>query len=198
MPDTALLPGAYTLVLVPPPGPGIAPTGFPAPPLPSNASQAFLDSMAVRIAVFCEEQKCSLDAELDEDDPRSWSWTVYNAESQPASTVRLVPPPHPAHPNGYHNPDERPYVKLTRFATMAHERGKGLGKVLLQTALDWASTHQQDIGEGWEGLVLLHAQTSVEAMYAKIGFATDQNLGKWDEEGIEHVGMWKRVVVQSL
>jgi predicted GNAT family N-acyltransferase len=197
MPASASLPGGYTSAIVPPPGPSIAPDGFPAPPLPPNASQAFLDTMAVRIAVFCDEQKCSLEAELDEDDPRSWSWIVYNTESQPVSTVRLVPPPHSAHPNGYHNPDEKPYVKLTRLATLAQERGNGLGRVLLQMALAWASTNQQEIGKGWEGLVLLHAQTSVEAMYAKMGFVTDAKLGKWDEEDIEHIGMWKSITVHS-
>jgi predicted GNAT family N-acyltransferase len=195
MAASALLPEGYVSVMVAPPGPSIAPDGFPAQPLPTDAPQAFLDTMAIRIAVFCDEQKCSLEAELDEDDPRSWSWIVYNAESQPVSIVRLVPPPHPSHSNDYHDPKEKSYVKLTRLATLAQERGKGLGKILLQTALDWASTHQQEIGKGWEGLVLLHAQTSVEAMYAKMGFVTDAKLGKWNEEGIEHVGMWKRVPV---
>lgn len=197
MPASVSLPEGYTSVIVPPPGPSIAPDGFPTPPLPPSAPEPFLDTMAVRIAVFCDEQKCSLENELDEDDPRSWSWNVYNARSQPVSTVRLVPPPHPSHPNGYHNPDEKPYLKVTRLATVVQERGNGLGRVLLQMALDWASMHARDIGQGWDGLVLLHAQTSVEAMYAKMGFVTDTKLGKWDEEGIEHVGMWKRITVQS-
>lgn len=190
------LPEGYTLVQVSPPGPSIAPEGFPADPLPANASQAFLDTMAIRIAVFCEEQKCSIENELDPDDPRSWSWNVYSATAQPVSTVRLVPPPHSAHPNGFHNKDEKPYIKLTRFATLTQERGRGLGKVLLQTALDWASIHAQDISKDWDGLVLVHAQADVEAMYTKMGFVTDNSLGKWDEEGIEHVGMWRSIAVR--
>jgi predicted GNAT family N-acyltransferase len=181
--------------MVTPPGPSIAPNGFPADALPSGAPQPFLDTMAVRIAVFCDEQKCTVENELDEDDYRSWSWNIYNASSRPVATVRLVPPPHPTHPNGYHDPDEEPYIKLTRFATIAQERGKGLGKVLLQMTLDWASTHGQGIIQGWNGMVLLHAQTSVEKMYTKMGFATDDKLGRWHEEGIEHVGMWKRIPV---
>ena len=197
MPGSASLPEGYTSVIVPPPGPSIAPNGFPTQPLPPNASQAFLDTMAVRIAVFCDEQKCSPEAELDEDDPRSWSWNVYNPQSQPVSTIRLVPPPHPSHPNGYQDPDEEPYVKLTRVATLAQERGKGLSKNLLRTALSWASSHGAEIRNGWEGLVLIHAQTSVEAMYAKMGFVTDIRLGTWDEEGIEHVGMWKSISMES-
>jgi predicted GNAT family N-acyltransferase len=181
--------------MVTPPGPSIAPNGFPVDALPSGAPQPFLDTMAVRMAVFCDEQRCSVENELDEDDHRSWSWNIYNASSLPVATVRLVPPPHPTHPNGYHDPNEEPYIKLTRFATIAQERGKGLGKILLQMALDWASTHAQGIFTGWNGMVLLHAQTSVEKMYAKMGFVTDDKLGRWNEEGIEHVGMWKRIPV---
>lgn len=88
-------------------------------------------------------------------------------------------------------------MKLTRVATLAQERGKGLSKNLLRTALSWASSHGAEIRNGWEGLVLIHAQTSVEAMYAKMGFVTDIRLGTWDEEGIEHVGMWKSISMES-
>ena len=191
------LPDGYSLVMVLPPGPEIAPKGFPADPFPPTAPQPFLDTMAVRIEVFCDEQKCSVDNELDEDDSRSWSWNVYNASSQPVATVRLVPPPHAAHPNGYIDHDEEQYLKLTRFATLAQERGKGLGKTLIRIALNWASKHTKDIGEGWKGMVLVHAQTSVETMYARMGFVTDEKLGRFEEEGIEHVGMWKRIEMKS-
>jgi predicted GNAT family N-acyltransferase len=45
----------------------------------------------------------------------------------------------------------------------------------------------------WKGLVLVHAQVQGEKMYERFGFVTDEKMGKWDEEGIEHVGMWKRI-----
>ena len=189
------LPDGYTAIMVQPPGLAIAPHGFPAPTLPPGASQPFLDSMAVRIAVFCEEQHCSEINELDEDDLRSFSWNIYNSAHRPVATVRLVPPPHATHPNGYINAAEEPYVKLTRFATLAQERGKGLGKALLSLALDWAGAHSREMGQEWHGMVLLHAQVSVEKMYAKMGFVTDANLGRWTEENIEHLGMWKRIAV---
>lgn len=47
----------------------------------------------------------------------------------------------------------------------------------------------------WRGLVLVHAQVDVEGMYRGLGFVTDEGLGRWDEEGIEHVGMFRRVEV---
>lgn len=90
-------------------------------------------------------------------------------------------------------------------------RGLGLGRRLVDTALEWASAHAGEINaamrdvagregnhlkEGlgsWKGLVLVHAQVDVERMYQGQGFQTDESLGRWDEEGIEHVGMFKRI-----
>lgn len=89
-------------------------------------------------------------------------------------------------------------------------RGLGLGRRLVETALGWAAMHAADIDEAaaqiaareqppvtpipWRGLVLVHAQVDVERMYAGLGFETDQSLGRWDEEGIEHVGMFRREI----
>jgi predicted GNAT family N-acyltransferase len=153
--------------------------------------------MEVRIKVFCDEQKCALEPELDEDDPRSWHWVAYETgrpgQDEPLSVIRIVPPPHGPHPNGFDDPAEEPYVKLGRVATMAHARGKGLCRLLTEEAFRWLATHKEDIGAGWNGLVLTHAQVAVEKMYAKLGFVTDERLGRWDEVGIEHLGMWKRI-----
>ena len=45
----------------------------------------------------------------------------------------------------------------------------------------------------FKGLVLVHSQKGVQKVWRKYGFETDESMGTWDEEGIEHVGMWKRV-----
>ena len=122
----------------------------------------------------------------------------------PIGVIRLVPPPHPTHkdePEGSSQEidHDEPYVKLTRVALLAAYRGKGLGRVLIETALNWAVEHRQkivkllDTGKQWTGLSMIHAQVDVEAMYARVGFVTDKSMGRWMEEGIEHVGMWKRV-----
>lgn len=182
------------------PGNVVAPNGFPADPRPRDAPQVFLDAMDIRIKVFCDEQKCGIDPELDEDDPKSWSWVIYqqspaNGTWSAASTLRVVPPPHPPHPNGFIDPNEQPYIKITRVATLVEARGKGLNKLLLNQAFDFLSKNPQSMGPDWEGLILIHAQVAVEGMYAKFGFITDNNLGRWDEEGIEHLGMWKQLDV---
>jgi predicted GNAT family N-acyltransferase len=188
----------YTVTLQPPPPTALlVPNGFPTPPLPPNAPKHFLDAMRVRLAVFCDEQNCSVDAELDEDDPRSWQWIVYHGD-EPVACIRLCPPPHAPHPNGYVDPDEEPYLKLQRFATLPSHRGKGLGRMLVDTSMQWAAEHAKEIGGSeWKGMVLVHAQVSVEKVWAKMGFVTDEKLGRWDEEGIEHLGMWRRVELSN-
>lgn len=53
-----------------------------------------------------------------------------------------------------------------------------------------------DVGRTWNGLVLVHSQKAVEKVYVRQGFVTDESMGTWNEEGIDHVGMWKRIDLQ--
>jgi predicted GNAT family N-acyltransferase len=188
---------SYKIVMQQPPGSVVAPNGFPADPRPQGAPQTFLDAMDVRIKVFCDEQNCALEPELDEDDPRSWHWVAYQTndagQDEPVSVIRIVPPPHGPHPNGFRDPNEEIYVKLGRVATLASHRGRGLSRLLTEEAFQWLAAHRHEIAVDYKGLVLCHAQVAVEKMYAKLGFVTDEALGHWDEEGIDHIGMWKRV-----
>ena len=88
--------------------------------------QGFIDAMTVRHEVFVDEQGVPANNELDEDDARSFHGTAYasvpakqsspepgpqdekldnkrrkSASTKlPIGTIRLVPPPHHAHPNG--------------------------------------------------------------------------------------------------
>ncbi|KAK5128898.1 hypothetical protein LTR85_000231 [Meristemomyces frigidus] len=109
------------------------------------------------------------------------------------------------------------YVKLGRMAVIPEFRGAGISKLLLETALAFAREHPYEImphydptkvealrqesdrgaSMDWKGLVLLHAQAGVQKVYKKYGFDTDESMGVWVEEGIEHVGMWKRVDIES-
>ena len=190
---------------------------------PNTNPTVFEDGMIIRKRVFIDEQKCSADAEIDSDDTRSWHWVLYDASNgtpKPVGVIRLVPPPQTPHSNvvagSELGPDRdnydwthEPCIKLTRVAIMPEYRGLGLGRRLVETALEWAAVHGVEIDEAvqiaargeevtpgrWQGLVLVHAQVDVERMYASLGFQTDESLGRWDEEGIEHVGMFRRVVV---
>lgn len=134
-------------------------------------------------------------------------------QDPPAATIRLVPAQ--AHPDA---DDEKavdgpnyagsrlwdhkePYVKIGRLATMEGCRGRGYGKVLVNAALEYAGRNggemvkDKELGE-WKGLVLAHAQKSVEGWYKGLGFELDEGMGRWWEEGIEHVAMWERVRVE--
>ncbi|RMZ75210.1 hypothetical protein DV738_g5587, partial [Chaetothyriales sp. CBS 135597] len=194
----------WTTTLIPPPGiDALAPNGFPTPPFPPAAAQppppaAFIDAMIVRVRVFVDEQKCSAEAELDEDDPRSWHWVLKKDKKKiPVSVIRIVPPPHGPHPNGHADAEEKPYVKLGRVATMKEWRRQGLSRRLVEEAFGWLCKNRHDIGPGWEGDVLCHAQVDVEKMYERLGFRTDERLGRWVEEGIEHLAMWRRIEIED-
>ena len=195
----------YSIEMLPPTDVNaLAPNGFPTPPFPATAPRVFIDAMTVRVRVFCTEQHCAIEPELDEDDPRSWHWVLYaHKEGQnqhnsiPVSVIRIVPPPHGPHPNGYHDPHEEAYCKLGRVATMREWRGKGLSRQVIEAAFEWLGKNRHAVGNEWKGNVLAHAQVVVEKMYERMGFKTDEKLGRWDEEGIEHLGMWRRVDIES-
>lgn len=125
-----------------------------------------------------------------------------------------------AEPKGCLRRGEEPYVKLGRLAVLKPYRKLGLSALLLNAALRYAAEHAEEVlpplsptemeqkrlqwekegKEGevldrWEGLVLVHAQTGVERLWKSWGFVKDTTMGTWVEEGIEHVGMWRRVDV---
>lgn len=141
----------------------------------------------------------------------------------PVGVIRLVPPPQPSHELLTHSGDaatkdipfydwtSEPCIKLTQVAVVPECRDLGLGRRLVETAFEWASRHAGEIDEAavqlaershwagapvrWQGLVLVHAQAEVEGMYKRLGFEADVSLGRWNEEGIEHVGMFRRIEV---
>ena len=102
-----------------------------------------------------------------------------------------------------------PYIKIGRVATLPSHRGMGLGKLLIESAVEWAGRHREILRhstesfvEGnmesssenqWNGLILVHAQTAVKGFWEKMGFLEDVGMGVWFEEGCEHIGMWRRV-----
>lgn len=105
-----------------------------------------------------------------------------------------------------------PYVKLGRLAVVKQYRGNGLAALLVQTVLSWLSSNPsffdpsitevglEQIGAStetdipkWGGLVCVHAQQEVIKAWEKWGFVVDREMGEWWEEGIPHVGMFKRI-----
>ncbi|TKA71065.1 hypothetical protein B0A55_07232 [Friedmanniomyces simplex] len=109
------------------------------------------------------------------------------------------------------------YIKLGRLAVIPEFRKAGISRLLVDTALAYARNHPYEVMPGWDpaklesmklesdrgvnidwnGLVLVHAQVGVQKVWRKYGFETDKSMGSWEEEGIEHVGMWRKLDVSA-
>jgi len=163
----------------------------PSTEQPDHIPKTFLDAISVREAVFVKEQGVPIEHEFDSDDPRACHWVIYasvnettdpeildddgnilqrkrsRTTSQPIGTIRLVPFPHPPHPQPggryaadaletntepeptnsppfivdrattYHDGVE-PYIKLGRIAVLKEFRGAGISKLLANAAISWA------------------------------------------------------------
>jgi GNAT superfamily N-acetyltransferase len=133
-------------------------------------------------------------------------------------------PPETVVVNGGKKYPEEPYIKLGRLAILDSYRSLGLSKLLINHALDYAAKnpesirpppsptsleHANQMGKAaeaaavWQGLTMVHAQVSVERLWAKHGFTEElrnedgqvevPKEDHWVEEGIWHLGMWRRL-----
>ena len=126
----------------------------------------------------------------------------------PAGEDSAVPPEEEERATSLHDGKE-PYVKLGRIAVVQSARGTGLGLVLVQTTLDWIQANPTFFDEHdsqaaaatattkFNGLVCLHAQAYAMGFYKKLGFEVDEQMGTWWEEGMQHVGMFRRLDIHS-
>ncbi|KAK4225801.1 acyl-CoA N-acyltransferase [Podospora fimiseda] len=240
---------------------------------PPSIPKTFLDAMSVRESVYVTEQKIPLENEFDSDDPRSCHWVIYASVNKtdspavlspsgtilrprrsthlslPIGTIRLVPFPHPPHPQSggiyidgqLTNPSSsnppspsaqtpslnfkdrpttfhdglEPYIKLGRLAVLPEFRRMGIASQLIRASINWMQEnhtifnprpsalgfealgmdHNQGILPKWRGLICVHAQETAVSTWEKFGFEVDKEMGTWFEEGIPHVGMWRRVKV---
>jgi predicted GNAT family N-acyltransferase len=129
----------------------------------------FTDAMKVRNAVFVVEQGVPAENELDHEESRCWHWVVYQGTT-PVGAVRLVAPPH-LDADGPDKELEGNFLKLGRLAVDKSVRGKGIGKILVDTVIAFATKNPDLVGprdmegnriEGhWDGRMLAHAQTKV-------------------------------------
>lgn len=165
----------------------------------------FRDALIVRVTVFGIEQNCDETLEIDHADEGSWHWVVYEGDENeatpvPVATIRFIPPracqpilegPQMAGSKTWDQSE--PFAEIGRLATIKQYRGKGYARNLVLGALKFAGEHRGEVGSEWKGLVFIHAQVGVMEWYAGLGFRVDEGVGRWFEEGIEHVGMWLRV-----
>ena len=133
------------------------------------------DLLRLRAEVFVVEQQCPY---LDPDgrDPEATHLMVRPAGPGASG------PGHPLLACARWYP-EGESVHLGRVATAPEARGRGLGRRLVQEALDRIAAEHPGRP------VVIHAQAHLRAFYEGFGFRVTGE--PFDEDGIEHVGMVK-------
>ncbi len=130
---------------------------------PAELEQA----LAIRCAVFVAEQGVALALEIDGRDETARHLLALR-RGEPVGTLRL------------RWLDGGRTAKIERVAVLAAARGQKVGQALMRAALELATA------EGAEH-VALHAQTTVQAFYAGLGFVACGP--EFVEDGILHIAM---------
>jgi predicted GNAT family N-acyltransferase len=121
--------------------------------------------MALRHAVFCEEQGVPEELERDAHDATAVHLVV-DEDGVVAGTCRLV--------------REGDLMRLGRMAVAPGRRGAGLGALLLARAHEVArAAGAREVG--------LHAQVDVRGFYERAGYVAEGEV--FEEAGIAHVAM---------
>jgi predicted GNAT family N-acyltransferase len=125
--------------------------------------------MAIRYQVFIEEQQVPVAEEWDQWDADAIHFLVTTTPEQiPIATARLLLSGH-----------------IGRVAVLAAWRRQGVGKVLLQTVVEYAQQRQMPH-------LFLNAQVSALGFYQQAGFIAVP--GVFMDAGIPHQRMWWQTV----
>ena len=133
------------------------------------------DAGQVRNEVFVEEQKIPKELEWDAADADAVHAVAYNRMGMPLATGRYLP---------YPCAGRAGVVKVGRMAVKRVMRGAGVGREVLFALMDAARKRG-------EQEVVLHAQRSAEAFYARLGYTV--NGEPFEEAGIPHIEMHMRL-----
>lgn len=129
------------------------------------------DALAVRIAVFVDEQGISREDEIDEYDETAIHCVGYEA-AQPIAAGRLVL--------------MKGYGKIGRMAVLKSHRGHGVGALVL-------SALEREGAARAVPAFRLSAQLTARGFYERNGYAAVGDV--YDEVGIPHVAMEKRTAL---
>lgn len=125
------------------------------------------DAFGVRMVVFVEEQKVSVEEELDAFDETATHFIGYENE-QPVAASRLR--------------FEADYGKLERICVLQEFRGKHFGQQIIKEM-------ELTISKNGYKKAKLHAQTHAESFYSLLGYETVSDI--FMDAGIPHVSMTK-------
>lgn len=157
-----------------------------------TSENEFADALAVRFAVFVDEQGVSEDGERDDldDDPRTLHCVVYNDDDIPIAAGRLLAPDtDTAHGAGSGHGNMDPATPhIGRIAVTLAARGTGAGRVIMDFLEDAALERH---GASGELRIELSAQDQAMAFYERLGYVAygDGYL----DEGIVHHDAFKMV-----
>jgi predicted GNAT family N-acyltransferase len=132
-----------------------------------RAAEELEQAFAIRRAVFVREQGVSEALEIDRRDDEACHLLALRA-GEPVGTLRL------------RWLERGRIAKIERVAVVRQGRGSGVGQALMSAALARAEAAGASEAR-------LHAQTVVQAFYAKLGFVAFGPV--FDEDGIAHIAM---------
>ena len=124
----------------------------------------------IRTKVFQEEQGVAAELEFDGLDAIATHFLAY-LDNQPVGTTRI------------RNTDKKT-VKIERLAVLPAVRKQGIGRKLMETALEVITIQNKQIA-------IVHAQEYIVKLYQQLGF--EQVGDSFTEAGISHIKMTKRL-----
>jgi predicted GNAT family N-acyltransferase len=141
---------------------------------PLDGAGELAAALALRVEVFCAEQGVRLAAEQDGRDAEALHLGAFENQLL-LGTCRLL--------------EHDGELVVQRVAVRADRRGRGIGRALIDGALDHARSRRS-------AALSLHAQLESEGFYLGHGFV--RSGAPFLEEGIEHVAMRRDIVLDPL
>ncbi len=132
--------------------------------------QELLAIQAIRRLVFQIGQGVEPALDFDGQDETSEQIIAY-VDNQPVGTARI-------------RYLDNKTAKIERLAVLSTARGQGIGKKIMQTAIDVIA--KKDVQE-----VLIHAQEYIKGLHQQLGF--EQEGERFEEAAIPHVKMRKKL-----
>ena len=133
--------------------------------------QEFPAIQVIRHLVFQEEQGVAPSLDFDGQDETSEQIIAY-LDNQPVGTARI-------------RYLDSKTAKIERLAVLSTARGQGIGKRIMEKALDVVA--ENNIQE-----VVIHAQEYIKGLHLQLGFQEEGE--RFEEAGIPHVKMRKSLV----
>ena len=122
---------------------------------------------SVRTPVFVQEQQVPYEIDFDSNDAMAVHWLALNENDVPVGTARLLGDGH-----------------FGRMAVIKVYRNQGIGRSILQTAMDYANS------VGMKS-VYLNSQLQAKSFYEALGFKEYGDV--FLEASIEHISMSKEL-----